>query len=403
MRNHIKKYLREEVNLLNKSELARRLGCNRRTVDRYIAAELGNLPKRKKREYTSVLDDFKPIVIDKVDNYGATAMAIYKFIQKKGYTGKYGTVSNFVKLHKNQEQHKATIRFETTPGLQAQVDWKEHVKMVSRYGELFEVQIFLMVLGYSRRKFIKITVDKTQKTLFKCMYEAMLYYQGVPHEILFDNMPTVVDRAKSTFRSVSINQVFKHFANDVGFTPITCRPYRPKTKGKVEALARFVDRLKVYNCEFETYEDLESIALDFMNEINTEVSQATGETPNKRFDKEKEYLCPLPPLNSIQSYFSSHKEYKVSKESMVIYKGQKYSVPTRYIGQHVTIQEDTDNIKIYYIEDIIVCHHKSTKKLNYKKDHVREILRSDALKHFSDDEINRFIEKNLSGMDVLLD
>lgn len=402
VQNEIKKY-REEVGLLNKSELARRLGCNRRTVNRYIAAEFGTLPPRKKREYTSVLDDYKSIVIDKVDNYGATAMAIYKFIQKKGYSGKYGTVSNFVKVHKQSEQKKATIRFETTPGLQAQVDWKEHVRMISRFGEVFEVQIFLMVLGYSRLKYLKVTVDKTQKTLFKCLHEATLFYTGVPHEILFDNMPTVVDRAKSSFKSVSINQTFKYFANDLGFTPVTCRAYRPKTKGKVEALAKFVDRLKVYNNEFDDYDDLQNIANEFMYEINNEISQATGETPNNRYLKEKEYLSPLPPSSSIQSYFSHHKEYKVSKESMVNYKGQKYSVPTKYIGQPVTIQEDTDDIQIYYSEDIIACHHKSNKKFNYKKEHAREILKTDAMKYLADDEIDKFIERNLASMDVLLD
>jgi len=182
--NEIKKYQREEVNLLNKSELARRMGCNRRTVTRYINSRDA---VSKKRSYNSVLDDFKSITTDKVDTYGATAMAVYKFIRKKGYRGKYGTVANFVKEHKKLEQQKATIRFETTPGLQAQVDWKENVRMISKHGEIFEIQIFLMVLGYSRLKFLKVTVDKTQKTLFMCMFEAIRYFQGVPHEILFDN------------------------------------------------------------------------------------------------------------------------------------------------------------------------------------------------------------------------
>jgi transposase len=370
VQNEVRKFRKEEVELLNKSELARRMGCNRRTIERYIAVEHGNVPVSKKREYSSLLDEYKSIVIDKVDTYGATAMAVYKFIQKKGYTGKYGTVANFIRQHKKLEQQKATIRFETTPGLQAQVDWKEQVKMISRNGEVFEVQIFLMVLGYSRLKFLKLTVDKTQKTLFMCLFEAIKYYQGVPREILFDNMSTVVDREKSSFKSVALNQTFKHFADDAGFIPITCRPYRPKTKGKVESLAKLVNRLKVYNGEFETYEELEKITEEFMEEINNEISQATDEIPNERFKKEQEYLSPLPPMHSLLSYFSYHKECKVSKESMVTYKGQKYSVPTKYIGYLVNVLEDTDDIKIYYIEDIIACHHKSDKKLNYKHEHV---------------------------------
>jgi transposase len=398
IKNELMKYQGKELELLNKSELARRMNCNRRTIDRYI----NGVPPRKQREYNSLLDDYKSIIIDKVDTYGASAMAAYKFIEKKGYTAKYNTVANFVRSHKDSEQQKATIRFETTPGLQAQVDWKEHVKMVSRSGEAFEVQIFLMVLGYSRLKFLRLTVDKTQKTLFMCMFEAIKYFCGVPHEILFDNMATVVDRDKSTFKSVALNQTFKHFADDAGFTPVTCRPYRPKTKGKVEALAKLVDRLKAYNEEFEDYEDLERITNEFMDDINNEVSQATFETPNERFKKEKEYLCQLPKLHVILSYFSYHKEYKVSKESMVTYKGQKYSVPIKYIGHLVNVLEDDEGIKIYYMEDIITCHYKSEKRLNYKHEHAREILKSDALKYMSNDEIDSFIESNLSKMDMLL-
>ncbi|HML06229.1 MAG TPA: hypothetical protein VK426_10685, partial [Methanobacterium sp.] len=73
--------------------------------------------KPKKREYVSILDDYKATIIEKVDTYGASAMAVFKFIQKKGYTGGYLTVNNYVKKHKSDETKKATIRFETSPGL----------------------------------------------------------------------------------------------------------------------------------------------------------------------------------------------------------------------------------------------------------------------------------------------
>ena len=109
------KLLKEEVYLLNKSELARRFNCDRRTVDKYINKS-GDL-SRKSREVKSKLDAYKEIVIDKVDNYGSNSMAVFKFIQKKGYEGGYQTVNNFVKNHRKSEVKKATIRFDTSPGL----------------------------------------------------------------------------------------------------------------------------------------------------------------------------------------------------------------------------------------------------------------------------------------------
>lgn len=402
--NSIQKYLREEHCLLNKSELARRYNCDRGTIDKYLKIQKeGVTPKRSSRIYSSYLDGYKGIIIDKVDKHAATAMSVYKFIEKKGYKGKYSTVAAFVKKHKDNEVKTATIRFETTPGLQAQVDWKESLTMINKYGEVFIVNIFLMVLGYSRLKFVKLTTNRSQDTLFHCMIEGFRYFEGIPNEILFDNMKTVVNRNESNFKQIVLNKSFKSFADDAGFKPITCRPYRPKTKGKVEALAKLTSRLTPYNEEFETYVDLENIVNEFMFDINNEISQATGDKPIERHKKEQEYLLPHQTIDLLLSYISYQKEYKVSKESMVNYKGKKYSVPTKFIGNKVTItEEDNGSINIYYSQDIISCHQLSDKKYNYQKVHLHEILKSDALKSMPDDQIDKFIKNNLSMMDIFL-
>lgn len=408
MRMDVEKFIgqltREERCLLNKSEMARRFNCDPRTIDRRIKIENGELiPKKSKRIYDSKLEDYKSTIINKVDVHGATAIAVYKFIQKKGFEGKYTIVSDFVREHKASEIKKATIRFETSPGLQAQVDWKENLTMISKHGEVFKVNIFLIVLGYSRIKFTYLTTNRNQDTLFTCLIESFRYFQGIPQEILFDNMKTVVDRAKSTFRRVEFNETFKHFADDSGFKPLACRPYRPQTKGKVESLAKLTNRLVVYNEEFENYEELEKIVSEFNDEINSEISQATLETPFSRFKKEKEYLNPLPMLDMLLSYVSRQKEYKVTKESMISYKGKKYSVPTNYIGSKVNVNETSDgNLCIYYTDDFLVCHPLSDKPFNYKIGHMHEILKSDACKHLSDDDISRFIEESMLNMDLFL-
>lgn len=395
------KLLREEAGLLNKSELARRFNCDRRTIDRYLKES--DTTFRKPRQVKTKLDEYKEIIMDKADNYGSNSMAIFKFIQKKGYTGGYQTVNNFLKSYRKSEVKKATIRFDTSPGLQSQVDWKESLKMISRNGEVFEINIFLLVLGYSRLKYLKLTTDRTQNTLFESLVEGFKYYNGVPKEILFDNMSTVVDRDKSTFKNVAINKKFKHFAMDAGFDVITCRPYRPQTKGKVETLAKLVDRLTPFNGEFDTFDELDIIVKTFNYDINNEISQATNEVPFLRFEKEKEYLNPIPSMDILLSYFHHEKKYKVSNESMIRYKGKKYSVPVNYINCHLTVSEIDSELYIYYTKDLIACHKISDKILHYKKEHAKEILLSDALKHYSDEDIERFIEKNLNDMDIFLE
>ena len=393
----------EDITLFNKAELARRYNCDPRTIDRYLKIQSGEIvPTTSSRIYHSKLDDYKSVIINKVDTYGCTAMAVYKFIVKKGYTGKYSIVADFVKNHKDTETKKATIRFETNPGLQAQVDWKEDMTLISRRGQPFKINIFLMVMGYSRNKFIIITSNRNQDTLFRCMIEAFKYYGGLPQEILFDNMKTVVDHAKSSFAKTVFNDKFETFAKDMGFTPIACRPYRPQTKGKAEALAKLMDRLKVYNEEFDTWDDLIRITTEFRDDINKELSQGCDDIPIELFEKEKEYLLPLPHMELLTSYISRQEEktYPVNRESMIKYEGRKYSVPTRYIGERMTVtKDDSGNLSIYYNNQLVVCHTVSNKRYNYTIDTACDILRSDAMRGKSDAEILAFVQNNLLNMD----
>lgn len=394
------KYQFEEVNkLVNKSEIARRFGCSWNTVKKYLTQESS---KENNRIYNSKLDKFKGIVLDKHDNYAVNCRAIYNFIKEKGYSGSYGLVSKFIKEHKQEELSKAIMRFETTPGLQAQVDWKENFKLINKDGKEFEIQIFLIILGFSRYKYIELTLDKTQDTLFQCILHGCAEFGGVPHEILFDNMATVVDRSSSTYRSVVINDKFRQFAKDVGFFVNTCRPYRPQTKGKVECVAKLMDRLKVYNKEFNTIEDLDNIVKKFKYEINDETLSFIDK-PVDKLKEEQRYLKVLPCIESISNYLPSSKGYKVSRESMITYKKHKYSVPLQYIGHYLSVKETEDDLYIYYSTELVVMHRKNNKFLNYKKEHVKEILKSDALKNKSDIEINSFIENNLSKMDIFLE
>ena len=344
--------MKEVKNLINKSEIARRFNCSINTVNKYLNIQENNKSNRK---YSSKLDNFKGIIIEKTDDFSANGRAIFNFIRDKGFTGSYGTVSKFIKEHKQEEQNKATMRFETTPGFQAQVDWQENFKIINKDGKEFEINIFLMILGYSRYKYVELTLDKTQDTLFECIMHACNSFGGVPHEVLFDNMATVVDRLASTYRAVVINKKFSQFAKDVGFVVNTCKPYRPQTKGKIECVAKLMDRLKVYNKEFTTIEELDDIVNKLMIEINNEDINF-AEKPIQRLKEEQKYLSSLPSIDCISQYFRQNKGYKVSKESMITYKKHKYSVPIKYIGEYLTVSENEDTLNIYYTTDLIASH-----------------------------------------------
>ena len=379
----------------NYAEIARRWNCDYRTVKRYFKQDV--VPIRKITR-PSKLDPYRTLVEEKV-NLGCTASSIYHFILKKGYTGKETILRDYVRSIKVEARQKATIRFETNPGLQAQVDWKEKMKLISRTGKIFEINIFLMILGYSRSKYIELTIDRNQDTLMMAMINGFRYFQGVPKEIIFDNMRTVVDQSRTNYQNAIINETFYQFSKDMGFEVWSCRAFRPQTKGKVEALAKLMSRLNPYNNEFDTLEELEEIVREVMSDINNDKSYATNERPFKLLEKEKEYLLPLPNQELINNYFTKPITRIVTKESMVTYMNNKYSLEPKYIGKIVNLEVSDTQIKIFYKKEIVSVHKLSKRKFNYHQNHMVSILKSDAMRFKKDEEIEVFAKKQLELYD----
>lgn len=382
----------------NYAELAKQYGCDYRTVKKYFETkESETIPRPPK---SSILDPYKTIVEDKL-NVPCSATAIYKFIQKKGYKGCYSVVKRYCNKYKVEQYQKATIRFETNPGLQAQVDWKESKRLTNKNGEIFEINIFLIILGYSRLKYIELTVDRKQSTVFQGLVNAFKFFGGVPKEILFDNMKTVVDQSKSEYNKPVINSTFYEFSKDMGFEVILCRAFRPQTKGKVENLAKIMDRLDAYNNEFETLDELDEIVRELNIDLNNEVSQATNERPIERFKKEKEHLNKLPRIDVLEGFITKPITRKVSKESMITFGKSKYSVHPKYIGKQVPLEVKANTLYIYYSKELVKTHIISKEYLNYTKDDMIEILKTDAFKHKDDKFIEDFIDENMAIYDKL--
>ena len=117
------------------------------------------------------------------------------------------------------------------------------------------------------------------------------------------------------------------------------------------------------------------------------------------FQKEKEYLQPLPNRKVIESYLNHDRQINVQKDSLITYKGNRYSVPPAYIGKTVLVRQQDDKLIIYYNTKPVAVHSLSVKKLNYQKEHYTELLSS----LFSDAEtVATIAEANLKQMDDFL-
>ena len=386
----------------NYSAVARQYDVDPRTVKAaYLRAQSDKTSVvRKRRSRRSKLDGYQDIIEDKYAA-GCSARSIYDFIVEKGFTGKYTIVKDYCRRFRKEQTKKATIRVEHTIGLSAQVDWKEQVTMTDRNGVSHTFSIFLYVLPYSKFKFLKLTLDQKQDTLFKCLFEAFKATGGIPKEIWFDNMSTVVDHKLSDFHHHRFNERFLSFSHDAGFHPIACRPFRPQTKGCVEALARTMGRLKPYDGEFCTINDLNDIVNRLAKRLNHEKSQSNNQKPAELWAKEKEHFRPL--NYDLTRYFDSVQTRKVSQDSMIRFQNHQYSVSPNYIGKEVEIKPAADgkSIRIFYQGSEIKKHDLTNKQFNYDPRDKHAILKSDLMEDKTDEEIDQYMLNNLSIYDQI--
>ena len=245
-----------------------------------------------------------------------------------------------------------------------------------------------------------VTETRDLQQVELCLACAFKYLGGVPHEILFDNMRSIIDKARTQYSEPVFNENFKVFAEDCGFVPKACIAYRPETKGKVEVTAKLMNRLKVYSGDVTGFDDIKRIADDLNYEINSSVCQATGRKPFDLLELEKPFLIKTN-LDILTGYFVDTVKRKVSKESIISYEGRKYSVPPQYIGKKVDISDTGSGFDISFNNHFVRHWEKSDKMMNFNHSDYIEIARRSSLKRLDEDEIKQIAERNLEIYDKL--
>ena len=376
----------------NFSELARQLGVDRHTLKKHFDA--GGVKPRKKREYFSELDEYKNIIEEKLEIKGITYKGIYLFL--KGTKNLKCSYSNFEKyMKKNNYKIKKCdntphVRFETKPGAQLQVDWKEDIEMISKNGEIFRFNLFAATLGYSRLHYFVYSESRTKEAFIRCFLDSLYHIGGVTKEILTDNMASIISILKEDkIKCPEVLQLEKDLSTYFRF----CKTRSPETKGKVESANRFVSRLYAYNNEFEDLNELLSIIKKLNIQINNENNQSTNIAPTILFKKEKEHLQPLPSKCIFDNYILESKTMMVPPTMLVYFKGCQYSVPMKYINKRVKLIEIDNTLHIYYNTELIEIHQLSEKKINYSKEDYQEAL-THSIKN-KDLDIEKISEENL--------
>lgn len=353
---------------ISTSEIARQKGINWRTAKKY--SESVTKPKYDREIRKSKLDDYKPIVDTLLEEAPYQGVRIFEIISEKGYTGQYGLVRDYVKTKKKDLRTKATLRFETLPGKQAQVDWGSFGKIIDKTGDEKKLYCFAMILGYSRMRYIEFVTDMTTETLIRCHINAFKYYGGYPEEIVYDNMKQVVIKRMIKQES-KYNPLFEDFAGFYGFKIVLCRPYRPETKGKIERTIQYVENNFFMGLKPENLSEVNNQALAWCNKINGKVHGTTNKIP---FEILKEENLVIPTTE--YKLLTKDEIRKVDKTSLVTYLNCQYSVPMEYLNKEVIVKEECNKIRIFYNGTLISEHNKSTldKKIIINREHYAKIM-----------------------------
>ena len=284
-------------------EIARQVGCSRNTVRRYLRSkEAGRYGPRALR--ATKLDEYKDYLLERVEQARPRwipATVLLREIGELGYQGGISQLKAWLAPLKKGEP-EVVVRFETPPGKQMQVDFT----WVRRGRD--PLVALVATLGYSRATFVKFGGKEDVQALCQGLREALDYFGGVPEQVLFDNAKTVVIERDTYGPGLHRwNDRLRELAEDCGFTPRLCRPYRAKTKGKVERfngylkgsfLVPLAARLHATGLKL-TAEVANAHVRRWLDEVaNARVHATTKAIPARRLTEERPLMLPAPALKA---------------------------------------------------------------------------------------------------------
>ena len=252
---------------------------------------------------------------------------------------------------------RATVRFETRPGQQLQIDFGQ--RRVEIDGVLRVVSLFVATLGHSRRIHVRAFEGERQEHWFEGMESAFAAFGGVPEEVLLDNARALILSHDPASREVVVNPKLHAFARHWGFQVRACAPYRPRTKGKDERGVGYVKRNAVAGRAFESFAALEAHLARWTREVaDARVHGTTGEAPMARFARNEAHT--LKPLPGRGPFLAARElSRRVGADCAVEVDTNAYSVPWRLIGERVHVLVTAKTVTIVHAGVEVACHPRS--------------------------------------------
>ena len=337
--------------------IARELGLARNTVLKYLRSPEVIRPKPR-RPRGSALDLYAQHIDRRWAEGLENCVVLLRELRALGYEGAYSTLTEHVRPRRKGGQPEATMRFETAPGEQAQVDWGS-LGYVGADGKKHRVWVFVMTMGWSRACYVELVRKADTATFIQCHVNAFEYLGGVPRRCLYDNAK-VVTLGKDEDGLVAWNLRMLDFALRVGFEIRLCQPYRAQTKGKVESGVKYVRRNMWPSMRFTDDADLNRQGLEWCDMVaNARVHGTTYRVPWEMLAEERPHLGKLPNRAALAPYL--REDRTVSRDGFVSWEGSRYGVHWKWVGRVVQVGQRQGTVEVWAGDERIAVHPRAQK------------------------------------------
>ena len=336
--------------------IAAEVGVARNSVRRYLRE--GAAAERQQRPNARTLADAQEttarVLLD--GPAAGNAVVVQRLLAEQSVEVALRTLQRVLAPHRHAQRAAAlaTVRFETPPGAQLQIDFGE--KWISITGVRTKVHLFVAVLGYSRRIYVRASLSQRQDDWREGLAGAFRTFGGVTRTILIDRAGALVVGQDREHGSARVHPAFAAFCRDWGVEVTACRPYRARTKGKTESGVGYVKRNAIAGLSFTSFAALEAHLARWMVEADQRVHGTTHERPDVRFERdEAAALRPLP--SRAMPIRQRRLARRVANDCFVDVDTIRYSVPHRLVKRTVEVLVADDAVVIFD-GNVEVAHHR---------------------------------------------
>jgi len=342
----------QEMRLRGKSKkaIARELDLDIKTVRKWASEEWAPQRRRPRGEELTMYEE---VIAKRFGEVGYNAEVLYRELQGAGYEGSARSVRRYVEGRREAARPEvATMRYETGPGAQAQVDWGMIGVWIGE--QRVKVHLFVMVLGFSRRIFVRAYEHERLGNLLDGHQAAFTHFGGRTATLLYDNPRTIVLSKDETNGTVEWNRRFKERMDFYGVEVKLCRYYRAQTKGKVESGVKYVKRNALAGRRFASFEDLNAWLEQWaLTVADQRIHGTTHEKPAERFAREERVTMiavdARPPTRESRTI-----SRRVSYDAFVEVETNRYPVPFGWCRAEVMVELTATEVRILHEAEPLV-------------------------------------------------